>query len=518
MKVACVQQKAQGVECFREILPNLTKLIEEAAENGAELIVLPECAYPAYFLGLDEDACEQALEQSGAFLDGVARLAKKHGVHIATGVALREDGVLRNSAYLYDDAGTLIGKAAKSNMWHFDGRWFTPGEEFCAVDTRFGRVGLMVCADGRVPEIARILSLQGATIIIDTVNLVAAAENVKALTNQQYEFILPVRAMENRAWILVADKAGVEAKTAEYLGRSMVIDPDGTIVVDASTDQQEIIYCDVDPNAGGGLRYPRKPALYGSLVQELEEQPAYQIMRESVRSLEETEVYVAVAAFRAETGAEYLARAKFYIHACSLMGAKLLVLPQLAGEDGIEAVARELKDALKEEMVVVVSGKSRGSKCAAVFDRTADYGTFYKTHGSDADAEAALSVVQTPYGRFGFVFDEEPYIPEIPRVLMVNGCDLMIWCDDTARPMNKKVMQTRGAENKIFVVRTSNAANDTSSVVNPDGRPVTTTLTGNDQAAGGIVFLPLARAKTVIPGTHIVTGRIPRAYHRLLEV
>lgn len=73
-------------------------------------------------------------------------------------------------------------------------------------DTEFGRIGVMICADGRVPEVARMLRLGGAQLILDAVNLVASAEAPDKLTNQQYQFILPIRAWENGVPIAVCGK------------------------------------------------------------------------------------------------------------------------------------------------------------------------------------------------------------------------------------------------------------------------------------------------------------------------
>lgn len=517
MKVACVQQKAEGIESYKGIFENLKNLVTEAASNKAELIVLPECAYPAYFLGIDKEACDKALGEAEKFLEQTAALAAELKVYLATGVAVYEGDKLYNAAYMFDDNGKLVHKTAKSNMWHFDSTWFTPGEEYEAFDTKFGRMGMLICADGRVPEIARVLALKGAKLIIDTVNLTAAAAEPKALMNQQYAFMLPVRAMENGTWFLVSDKAGLEAKTASYLGRSMVIDPKGNIVADASPDKQEIVYYDVDMGLAETKGAERRPELYGDLVKKTEELPVYQAIKESVLDLAKTEVFVSAAAFPADTCEKYLQEAEFYIRACEIMGTKLLCLPQLNADADLEPVVSQLKQKLSTDMILVISGTCGGCKTGFVFDREKIYAEYQKTHGESSNPEARLKVTETPYGRVAVIFDEEAYTQEIARVCMLNGCEILIWSDSAARTMDTKVMQTRGAENKIFVVRTSSAQNDTASIVNPGGQVSTSTFRGVEQAASGLVFLPDARAKTVVPGTHIVLGRIPAAYGDLVK-
>jgi predicted amidohydrolase len=467
-------------------------------------------------LGIDQEQCDKALEGAQEFLNKIATLAAERKVYIATGVAIYEGEKLYNAAYIYDDDGRLLHKTAKSNMWHYDATWFTPGEEYEVFDTKFGKMGMLICADGRVPEIARILALKGARLIIDTVNLTAAAADPKALMNQQYEFMLPVRAMENNTWFLVSDKAGLEAKTGSYLGRSMVIAPNGDIVADASTDKQEIVYYEVDMELAGGEQPERRPELYGELVKDVNELDVCKVMKEPVMELARTEVFVSTAAFKAQTEEAYLEQAKFYVRACELMKTKILCLPQMNGDSDIEALVSPIQSALTTDMIVVVSGMSQGCKSAVIFDKEGIYSKCYKTHGELSNLNGQLEVVKTPYGRLSVMFDEEAYIQEIARVHMLKGCEILIWSDSKARGMDTKVMQTRGAENKIFVVRTSNAENDTSSAANPDGKIFTSTFRGMEQAASGLVFLLAARAKTVVPGTNIVLTRIARAYKDLL--
>ncbi|MCI8597260.1 MAG: hypothetical protein HFJ10_02290 [Lachnospiraceae bacterium] len=515
MKVACVQQRAEGIECHQGIFENLKNLIVEAAQNQADFIVLPECSYPAYFLGINQAECDKALEGAERFLEQIAELAAEHKVYIAAGAAVYEGEKLYNAAYMFDDNGKLVHKTAKSNMWHFDSEWFTPGEEFEVFDTKFGTMGMLVCADGRVPEIARILALKGAKVIIDLVNLTAAAAEPKGLMNQQYEFMLPVRAMENGTWFLVADKAGLEAGAASYLGRSMVIDPKGKIVADASPDKQEILYYEIDLDMYEDKRSGRRPDLYGEMVKETKELPVYELMKRPILDLSATEAYMSMATFSAKTQEEYFEKASHYIHACSYMGTRILCLPQADME--IEELAKKLQEVLPENLVLVISGMLGGYKSALILDKGQVYGKAYKTHGKDSNPEGDLTVTETTWGRVAVIFDEEAYIPEVPRSCMLKGCEVLIWSDNTARNMDTKVMQTRGAENKIFVIRTSNVEQDTASAVNPDGRPVTSTFRGMEQVASGMFFLPAARAKAVVPGTDVVLGRIGKAYKDLLK-
>lgn len=517
MKIACIQQRAQGIGEYDSVFSNLLTLTEAAAGAGVDLIVQPEAAYPAYFLGIDEEMKKKALARSEEYVAAIAAVAKRRSVHIVAGVALPVDGDVYNAGIMFDDHGRELGRAYKSNMWHFDAQWFRPGSEYKAFDTRFGRMGIMVCADGRMPEIARILAQDGARIIIDLVNLTAAAARPEALMNQQYAFILPVRAMENGVWLLVADKAGLEAKTASYLGRSMVIDPSGVIVADASPDKQEILYYEIDANAPVAPLPSRNPGVYGPLVEKTEDLPVFANISSGIANISECETMLTAAQFSAPDMTGYIEKAGFFCHAAGFIGTRLLCLPMYCGREGVVDIAEALRPRLAKGAMALAGGRLGGGIGGVLFDRDGMRGEFYKTHGDGAHSDKGINVIETPFGKIAVLFGEEPYVPEAPRVAMLQGCDILVWMDDKPRTMNTKVMQTRAAENKIFAVRTNcTARGDCASVVNPDGAVMTSTFTGIEQAASALVFPPLARAKSVVPGTSVVVQRMGPTYSALL--
>lgn len=518
MKIACVQQTAQGVAQYNDVIINLGALIKDAAAGGAELIVLPEVAYPAYFLGIDQPKFKEAIAKTDKYLEMVASLAKELSVHIVTGIAICDNDKLYNAAVFYDDNGYELNRVYKSNMWHFDDCWFEPGREFAAFDTKFGRMGMLVCADGRVPEIARILALDGAKVIIDTVNLAAAAADPKMLMNQQYAFILPVRAMENKVWFIVSDKVGLEANTVSYLGRSMVIDPNGNIAVEASTDKQEIIYCNISLDNNTTPNDIRRPILYEELNRETDQLAVTAQLTQGIDDISQGEIMITTTQFAASSDEEYIEKALHYSRAACLLGTKLLCLPPYAGKNEISQLADTLRPHLADGLVIAISGQKTGSVCAVLFDREKTYGELYKTHGDGFKSDELIAIADTPLGKIGAIFDREAYIPEVARVHMLLGCEVLLWFDSKQRSMNSKVMQTRAAENKIFVVRTNSVVtNDTASIVNPDGMVMTSTFTGVEQGVSIMIFRPLAMSKSVVPGTNIVLGRHGGAYSALCK-
>jgi predicted amidohydrolase len=118
---------------------------------------------------------------------------------------------------------------------------------------------------------------------------------------------------------------------------------------------------------------------------------------------------------------------------------------------------------------------------------------------------AKPAVIETPRAALAMLFDDEPYYaPELPRAAMLEGAEILLWADSEARPMDMKVSQTRAAENKMFVIRTSCAENDVSNVINPGGAAAASVFRGADQAASALIFRFEGLAKSVITGTNIV--------------
>ena len=212
MKVAALQLEARNLSQAQSALDHTLTMLEQAArEHRPDLIVTPECTYPAYVLGSLQEFKEN---YPGDPLPRFANFAREHRLHLCVGLATpaEKDGaeVLYNEAVLLGPDGQLIGRTAKSLLWHFDNKWFCAGTEYSVFSTAIGRIGMLICADGRQPEIARSLALAGAQLILDPTCWVTYGTNLRQLANPQADFMLATRAWENSAWFVAADKVGLE--------------------------------------------------------------------------------------------------------------------------------------------------------------------------------------------------------------------------------------------------------------------------------------------------------------------
>jgi len=163
IRIACLQLEAMPFVKHAENNKKILQLIGQAAKSKPDLIVLPECAYPCYFLSPYIIKNYQTLADiTGQFLSDIKEYAKKYQTFIAVGLPeyIRGENVLYNSAFLIDDTGEEVGRTRKSFLWHFDNIWFQSDDKYPVFDTKIGKIGIFVCADGRVPEIPRCLALQ----------------------------------------------------------------------------------------------------------------------------------------------------------------------------------------------------------------------------------------------------------------------------------------------------------------------------------------------------------------------
>ncbi|TWU24237.1 (R)-stereoselective amidase [Novipirellula galeiformis] len=138
-------------------------LIAEAAQQNADLVVLPE-TLTGYQSG--RTSAEVAESMPGPTSDYFAALAKKYDLYIAAGLHEREGHLIYNVAVLLGPEGEMVGKYRKVSLTRNEiGSGVMPGDEYPVFETRFGKVGMMVCYDGFFPEVARELSNRGAEVI-----------------------------------------------------------------------------------------------------------------------------------------------------------------------------------------------------------------------------------------------------------------------------------------------------------------------------------------------------------------
>jgi len=162
VRLASIHHQPRG-KSARANCEEYAPLIAQAATKKADLVVLGETVP---YVGLGKKPHETAESIPGPSTDYFATLAKQHRLHIVFSLYEREQHLVYNTAVLLDPDGHLLGKYRKVCLPHGEvENGVAPGHDYPVFETRFGKVGLMVCYDGFFPEVARELSNRGAEVI-----------------------------------------------------------------------------------------------------------------------------------------------------------------------------------------------------------------------------------------------------------------------------------------------------------------------------------------------------------------
>ncbi|CAM3298394.1 Predicted amidohydrolase [Pseudomonas gessardii] len=250
----------------------IAEAMGNAARQGAQLVVFPECALSGYMFDSRKAVAAASVPVDDPVLSPIYAAARHHGVHAVVGLLEYDAGKLYNSAIFVGPTG-LLGNYRKQHLPLLGAdRFLDPGDIAGdrVVDIGFMRVGIMICFDLRYPESARELALDGADVIAMPTNWPLTAT---FLANHMTR----VRAVENLVYMAVADRADSEAGTP-FLGHSQIISPTGDVLAHAGT-QETIVFADIDVTVARQKQLvfttppyelpvfdARRPELYGVLI------------------------------------------------------------------------------------------------------------------------------------------------------------------------------------------------------------------------------------------------------------
>jgi len=540
LKVACLQVSAREYEDRYENKENILRMIDRAAESHPQLMVLPECVYPAYYIS--PLIVKNSLEFQQSTLELIAEVkqrAKLYKCYIALGIVETDliENIFYNSALLINPEGQEISCFRKSYLWHFDSRWFCAGEQYPIVETEFGKVGMFICADGRLPEIVRCLSLQGADILLDLTNWVTSGFEKETLTNPQVEYMIPTRALENRIWIIAANKVGMEAKSILYCGKSAVFTPDGKVAKIASSYREEILFYEIsleeaiDKSIDHQINIidDRRPELYSELAQPTDTLPIYSIMGKKT-GLKNPNPLTAVVQIEFEDNfKKYLQKIEFFINNLGEQETDIIIFPEcnfIFPENG-EEIIRKVKQITKDKKAIcaiTLIEKADGSyyKTTFLIEAGKLRGKYRKTHlereerNQFAPGDLGLPVFKTSYGYIGVMIGYEGIFPEIARTLTLKGADLIIWPSKFNNDRQINICRSRGAENKIFVACSNSICRQGtghSLITSPSGQILTSCLGKTEQASLSSLNFLLSRNKDIVPHTNTILDRKPESYN-----
>jgi N-carbamoylputrescine amidase len=237
-------------------------LAERAAKAGAKIICTQELFCSQYFCqSEDHENFKLAEKIPGPSTDAFCKFAKKHQVVvIASLFEKRASGVYHNTAAIIDADGSLLGIYRKMHIpddpLYYEKFYFTPGDlGFKAWQTRYAKIGVLICWDQWYPEAARLTAMQGAEILFyPTAIGWHPGEKAKYGAKQHgaWETVQRAHAVANGCYVAVANRIGHEILDGvggdgiEFWGQSFVAGTSGEIISKASSNQEEILVVPVD--------------------------------------------------------------------------------------------------------------------------------------------------------------------------------------------------------------------------------------------------------------------------------
>jgi N-carbamoylputrescine amidase len=249
--------------CSADPAANLKKTLafaERAAKKGAQIICTQELFRSQYFCqSEDHDYFKLAESIPGPSTAAFQKLAKKHSVVvIASLFEKRASGLYHNTSAIIDANGSLLGIYRKMHIpddpLFYEKFYFTPGDlGFRAWQTRYGKIGVLICWDQWYPEAARLTAMQGAEILFyPTAIGWHPGEKKEYGVNQHgaWELIQRSHAVANGCYVAVANRIGLERPVGgdglEFWGQSFVAGTSGQLLAKASVDKEEVLIVPVD--------------------------------------------------------------------------------------------------------------------------------------------------------------------------------------------------------------------------------------------------------------------------------
>ena len=260
MKTGIVQMRCG--DSVEENKKRLAERIEEAAKQGAELVVLQELHNSLYFCQVEStDNFELAETVPGPSTEFYGALAKRLGIVLVTSLfERRAAGLYHNTAVVFEKDGTMAGKYRKMHIpddpAYYEKFYFTPGDlGFHPIQTSVGRLGVQVCWDQWYPEGARLMALQGADVLIYPTAIGYESSDTKEEQERQREAWTTVQrghAVANGLPVIAVNRTGHEADPSgqtqgiTFWGSSFVAGPQGELLYRAPQDEEVVKVIDID--------------------------------------------------------------------------------------------------------------------------------------------------------------------------------------------------------------------------------------------------------------------------------
>jgi N-carbamoylputrescine amidase len=258
VKVGLVQ-----MSCSSNKEENMQKAIagiKDAAAKGANIVCLQELFTSLYFCDVEDyENFKLAEKIPGATTDTLGKVAASlNVVIIASLFEKRTQGIYHNTTAVIDADGAYLGMYRKMHIpddpAYYEKFYFTPGDlGYKTFDTKFAKIGVLICWDQWYPEAARLTALQGAEILFYPTAIGWATSQDEATNVEQYnawQTIQRSHAVANGVHVVSVNRVGLEQDGAmKFWGGSFVSNPFGTLLYKGSHDNEETEVVEIDTDA-----------------------------------------------------------------------------------------------------------------------------------------------------------------------------------------------------------------------------------------------------------------------------
>jgi 5-aminopentanamidase len=273
-RVACVQMDITYGDRDHNV-GRVISAICDLSSQGVEIAVFPECCLAGYCVDTEDNLSEIGVSASSLHLLKIQMAVDESGMIAIFGFSESSvDGYYNTAALLQPNTSPSYYRKTHLPELGYD-RFVRKGNEFPVFDTKFGKIGILICFDVRFPEASRILALGGVDAIFLPTNWPTGAD-ISA------DVLAVARAVENKVFVVTCNRVGTE-KGFSFIGKSKIIDPMGRILVGAGQEEETII-ADLDFVLSRNKRNvtvlgkhettvfeSRRPELYGPIFSQIEQ-------------------------------------------------------------------------------------------------------------------------------------------------------------------------------------------------------------------------------------------------------
>lgn len=448
----------------------LVRLTEEAARNGAKIIVHTEMATSGYAYFSREDISRVAETVPGPTTDALGRVARQHGIYVAVGMPVTEPttGLFYNSAVLLGPDGEVVGVYHKRNNLleaSYNAKEFGPIPTY---ETPYGRLALVICADLFYSQFPRAAALAGTDILLAPANVGITSE------------FLRVRTFENDFAVIVANRYGKEEQGApkhffnqnsftiplpfpydfDYGSRSVIMTRAGEVRADLSAPEDAIGYAELAVRSGK-QRFPavRRPSLYSLLGQDTLEPYTFTQLR-----LPAARVFAAAAVDPGPADDPWqaaLAAAQAALDAATGAGQDLELVVYPANrfdQPDAQGLARLQAFSTENDVDLMVQFGGMVPPTSQLLTPSDGPYTYQRTHRGRREPIPSDElgddywVVDRDYGRVALLHDRDLFAPETSLVMAKMGVDVIAVNADSAAGVLSGLWQSRTAEYLHLVV------------------------------------------------------------------